>query len=117
MLCPTSGGDTSGVPKLTVPSLRADVGGVFRLHRLPLIEANEPCLIHFALCINEDGTEVSVVQVHPDADSIAFAMQMTGEYFARVYEFLDTLRASRSTERPATPSWNRCNRSPCRGFL
>jgi quinol monooxygenase YgiN len=57
------------------------------------IEANEPRLIHFELYINEDGTEVSVVQVHPDADSMAFHMQVGGEHFAQAYEFLDTTKS------------------------
>jgi hypothetical protein len=54
------------------------------------IEANEPHLVHFELYINEEGTEVSVVQVHPDADSMAFHMQVAGEHFAHAYEYLDT---------------------------
>jgi hypothetical protein len=57
------------------------------------VEENEPRLIHFELYINEDGTEVSVVQVHPDADSMAFHMQVGGEHFARAYEFLDTTKS------------------------
>jgi hypothetical protein len=59
----------------------------------PPIEANEPRLIHFALYINEGGTEVSVVQVHPDADSMAFHVQVAGEHFAQAYEFLDTTKS------------------------
>ncbi len=33
---------------------------------------------------------MSVVQVHPDADSMASHMQVAGEHFAQAYEFLDT---------------------------
>jgi quinol monooxygenase YgiN len=51
------------------------------------IEENEPRLIHFALYISEDGTEVSVVQVHPDEDSMAFHMQVAGEPMAQASEF------------------------------
>src|SRR5215213_8657575 len=65
------------------------------------IEANEPRLIHFELYINEDGTEVSVVQVHPDADSMSFHMQVGGEHFAHAYEFLD---ATKSIQVYGTPS-------------
>ncbi len=65
------------------------------------IEANEPRLIHFALYTSEDGTEVSVVQVHPDADSMAFHMQVAGEHFAQAYEFLDT---TKSVQIYGTPS-------------
>jgi hypothetical protein len=44
---------------------------------------------------------VSVVQVHPDADSMAFHMQVAGEHFAQAYEFLDT---TRSVQIYGTPS-------------
>jgi quinol monooxygenase YgiN len=57
------------------------------------IEENEPRLIHFALYISEDGTEVSVLQVHPDEDSMAFHMQVAGEHFAQAYEFLDATKS------------------------
>jgi hypothetical protein len=80
-------------PKLTVPSLRADIGGVVQFHRLPFIEANEPRPIHFALYTNEDGTEVSTVQVHPDADWMAFHVQVASEHFAQACELLDTTKS------------------------
>lgn len=57
------------------------------------IEANEPRLIHFALYVSEDGTEVSVVQVHPDEDSMAFHMQVAADHFAQAYEFLDSTKS------------------------
>ena len=67
-----------------------------------LIEANEPRLIHFALYINDEGTEVTVVQIHPDADSMAFHMQVAAEHFVRAYdEFLD---ATKSIQIYGTPS-------------
>ena len=66
-----------------------------------LIEANEPRLIHFALYINDEGTEVTVVQVHPDADSMAFHMQVAADHFAHAYEFLD---ATKSIQIYGTPS-------------
>jgi hypothetical protein len=53
------------------------------------------------LYINEDGTEVSVVQVHPDAESMAFHMQVAGEHFAHAHEFLDT---TKSVQIYGTPS-------------
>ena len=57
------------------------------------IEENEPRLIHFALYISEDGKEVSIVQVHPDEDSMALHMQVGAEHFARAYEFLDVTKS------------------------
>src|SRR3989440_12194048 len=49
------------------------------------IQANEPQLIAFNEYANEDGTEVSVVQVHPDADSMAFHMEVVAERAAAAY--------------------------------
>jgi hypothetical protein len=64
--------------------------------RLPdlvdFIEANEPQLIVFNEYANEEGTEVSVVQVHPDADSMVFHMKLIAERVANAYA--DTLEAT-----------------------
>ncbi|MGH2588693.1 MAG: hypothetical protein ACRDJE_27525 [Dehalococcoidia bacterium] len=57
------------------------------------IQANEPRLLYFGFCIDEDGTEVSVVQVHPDADSMAFHMQLIAEHMEQVFDFLDTTKS------------------------
>jgi quinol monooxygenase YgiN len=65
------------------------------------VEENEPRLIHFEQYINEDGTEVSFVQVHPDEDSMAFHMQLIREHIAQAFEFLD---AAKSYEVYGTPS-------------
>jgi hypothetical protein len=67
------------------------------------IEENEPRLIHFALYISEDDKEVSVVQVHPDEDSMAFQASIS----QRPTSSWTTRRASRYTERPAALLWNR----------
>jgi hypothetical protein len=57
--------------------------------RLPdlidFIQANEPRLIAFNEYANEEGTEVAVVQVHPDADSMVFHMELIAERAARAY--------------------------------
>ena len=49
------------------------------------IEANEPQLIAFNEYVNKEGTEVAVVQVHPDADSMAFHMEVIAERTAAAY--------------------------------
>ncbi len=49
------------------------------------VEANEPRLIAFNEYANEDGTEVAVVQVHPDADSLMFHMGVIAERAAAAY--------------------------------
>jgi hypothetical protein len=57
--------------------------------RLPdlidFIQANEPRLIAFNEYANEEGTEVAVVQVHPDADSMVFHMNLIADRAASAY--------------------------------
>ena len=57
------------------------------------VEANEPRIIHFEQYINEDGTEVTGVQIHPDEDSMAFHMQVAGERMGQAYEFIDSIKS------------------------
>ena len=44
------------------------------------VQANEPRMLHFASYINEEGTEQTVIQIHPDAESMRFHMQVATEY-------------------------------------
>ena len=54
------------------------------------IEAGEPRLLAFNEYVNADRTEVTVVQVHPDAASMEFHMGVVGERAASAYaETLD----------------------------
>jgi hypothetical protein len=54
------------------------------------LEATEPRLIAFNEYANDEGTEVTVVQVHPDADSMALHLDVVRERAARAYaETLD----------------------------
>jgi hypothetical protein len=74
--------------------------------RLPelidFIQANEPRLIAFNEYANEDGTEVAVVQVHPDADSMVFHMELIAERAASAYA--DTIDATTNIDVFGTPS-------------
>jgi hypothetical protein len=49
------------------------------------IEANELQLLAFNGYANERGTEVAVVEVHPDADSMASHMELVAERAAAAY--------------------------------
>jgi len=49
------------------------------------VDANEPRLIAFNEYVNNDGTEVAVVQVHPDAESMAFHLEVIAERAAAAY--------------------------------
>jgi quinol monooxygenase YgiN len=52
------------------------------------VEANEPRLIAFNGYVNDEGTEVAVVQVHPDAASMELHMQVAREHITHAYEEL-----------------------------
>ena len=67
-----------------------------------LIEAHEPRLIAFNEYANDDGTEVGVVQVHPDTDSFEYHMGVVRERAARAYE--ETLKATTSIYVFGTPT-------------
>jgi hypothetical protein len=45
-----------------------------------VVQEKEPQLLVFAFYFNEDRTEVSTVQVHPDADSMLLHMQTVREH-------------------------------------
>jgi hypothetical protein len=75
----------------------------WRVPRLSeFIEANEPRLIAFNEYSNEEGTEVGVVQVHPDTDSIEFHMEVVRERSERAYA--ETLDATTSIQVYGTPT-------------
>ena len=73
--------------------------------RLPdlidFIQANEPRLIAFNEYANEEGTEVAVVQVHPDADSMVFHLDLIAERAASAYA--DTIDATANIQVFGTP--------------
>jgi hypothetical protein len=53
------------------------------------VEQNEPRLIAFNAYVNEDGTELGIVQVHPDVDSMEFHMKLIREHVEHAFaEFL-----------------------------
>ena len=49
------------------------------------VEANEPRLIAFNEYVNEAGDEVTVVQVHPDAESMEAHMQIVRDRAQEAY--------------------------------
>jgi len=73
--------------------------------RLPdlihFMQANEPRLIAFNEYANEEGTEVAVVQIHPDADSMVFHMELIAERAAGAYA--DTIDATTNIQVFGTP--------------
>jgi hypothetical protein len=66
------------------------------------IEANEPRLIAFHEYVNEDRSEVTVVQVHPDAASMEFHMGIVADRARQAYA--QTLEATTGIQIFGTPS-------------
>ena len=66
------------------------------------IEAGEPRLLAFNEYINPTRTEVTVVQVHPDAASMEFHMGVVGERAAKAYA--ETLDATTQVQVFGAPS-------------
>jgi hypothetical protein len=66
------------------------------------IEAREPRLLAFNEYASEDGTEVSVIQVHPDAASFELHMEVVAERAARAYA--ETLEATTGVQIYGAPS-------------
>ena len=66
------------------------------------IQQNEPRLLAFDEYTNDEGTEVDVVQVHPDADSMEFHVKIVAERAARAYA--ETLEATTSIHVYGEPS-------------
>jgi len=65
------------------------------------IAANEPRLLAFNEYADETGTEVGVVQVHPDAQSMQFHMNVVRERAATAYA--ETLDATTTVQVFGTP--------------
>jgi hypothetical protein len=66
------------------------------------VHENEPRVIAFNEYVNEEGTEVAVVQIHPDADSMAFHLEVIAERAAAAYA--ETVAATTSIQVFGTPS-------------
>ena len=62
-----------------------------------VVEREETRLLAFNVYFNEDESEVTVVQVHPDADSMLFHMQVAREHITASTE--DQLVTEREAHR------------------
>jgi len=69
---------------------------------LKYIEAREPRLISINMYVSDDGNEVSVVQVHPDADSMLFHAGVAQQHIGTVYE--EYLTGTANTQIYGTPN-------------
>ncbi|MEX0864077.1 MAG: hypothetical protein WD269_04285 [Acidimicrobiia bacterium] len=75
----------------------ADFTGYYK-EIVKMVEANEPQVIAFHGFLNEDGTEMTSIQVHPDTASMDFHMQMLKDNWDESYsEYGQMLEASVSS--------------------
>ena len=54
-----------------------------------LTEANKPGTVAHLAYVNEDGTELSIVHIFPDAESMELHMQGVDELAKKAFEFVD----------------------------
>ena len=50
---------------------------------IKFVETSEPRLIAYNVYLNEDGTRITVVHVHPDSASLEFHMKVAGPFFPK----------------------------------
>ncbi len=55
------------------------------------VETNEPRMIAFHAYLDEEGTRLTIVQVHPDSASMEFHMQVNAKHFATAFELLESV--------------------------
>jgi hypothetical protein len=56
------------------------------------VETNEPRPMVYSVYLNEDGTRMTVVQVHPNASSMEFHMDVAGSAFPKFTELVTLSR-------------------------
>jgi hypothetical protein len=91
--------------------------GTFRLKRgrlddfrascreiVQFVETNEPRVIAFNFYGSEDGSEASLVQVHPDADSMLTHMRLLYEHIAEAYDEDSPIDVTTSVQVYGTPT-------------
>lgn len=54
------------------------------------VAANEPRVIAYRQFIDDAGTQMTDIQVHPDSASMEFHMQVAGHKIAEAFEYVET---------------------------
>jgi quinol monooxygenase YgiN len=55
------------------------------------VETNEPRMIAFHTYLDEPGSKLTIVQVHPDSASMEFHMQVNAKHFATSFDNLEAV--------------------------
>jgi quinol monooxygenase YgiN len=75
--------DTSDVREGALEELKAAIKEL-----ADFVDANEPRVIAYGVYLSEDGTTMSVVQVHPDSASLEYHMEVAGPAFRRFVDLV-----------------------------
>lgn len=55
------------------------------------VETNEPRMIAFHCFLDEEGSKLSIVQVHPDSASMEFHLQVNAKHFTTAFDYLESM--------------------------
>jgi hypothetical protein len=88
------GGATVAEPFVFVNTYKVKDGSLEDYKRLSqevveLVEASEPDMAHFSFYINEETNAVTTLQVHRNAENMAFHMNLVGQHVETSMEYLD----------------------------
>lgn len=97
-------------PLIAIIKWKVKEGKVEQLKRfyeklIAFVEANEPQMIAFHGFLNEEGTEMTSIQVHPDTASMDFHMQVMRENWDLFGEYSQVLDATGSIEAGNQPEY------------
>lgn len=53
------------------------------------LEQSHPRILHFEIDIDDDAHEMTVIQIHPDAESLMEHVRLAGDRIRAAYEFLE----------------------------
>lgn len=56
------------------------------------VEANEPRMIGIAHYVNDDGTEGTTVQIHPDSESLEYHLEVASSRIGKGSQIVQVLR-------------------------
>ena len=55
------------------------------------VDTNEPRMIAFQCFLNEEGSKLTIVQVHPDSASMEYHLQVNAKHFTTAFDYLDAM--------------------------
>ena len=60
---------------------------------IDFVETNEPRMIAFHCFLDESGSNLTVIQVHPDSASMEYHQQVNAKHFATAFDYLEAQRS------------------------